>query len=203
MDRPLAAARPPTTTTMRPDDWDGRDLTSQRFEAVAFAGVDLAEQHEHGAAFVDCTFRGVRFNAGEHRDAAFLNATFIDCSFFDVRFIGCKLVGSAFERCSFGPLVVEGGDWSLVSLAGADLRQAEFRNVRMAETDLSGARLDGAVLRDCGLAGAWLRGANLHGTDLRGSDLTSLDPLDADVGEARIDVEQALVIATALGLRIG
>lgn len=193
----------PTTSTVRPDDWDEGSLTGRWFQAVSFLGVDLAEQDERGARFSDCTFRKVRFNASTHLDAAFLNCTFTDCSFFDATFTNCKLVGSMFDRCRFGPTTITGGDWSLVGLPGADLRQVEFRGVALREADLTAARLDGAVMRDVDLRGAWLHGISCQGTDLRGSDLSALDPVNAEITGALIDVEQALVIATALGLRIG
>jgi hypothetical protein len=41
------------------------------------------------------------------------------------------------------------------------------------------------------------------GDGARGSDLSALDPVNGEITGALIDVEQALVIATALGLRIG
>ena len=45
--------------------------------------------------------------------------------------------------------------------------------------------------------------ASFIGADLRGSYLSALDPLNAKIKDAIIDVEQAMVIATALGLRLG
>jgi uncharacterized protein YjbI with pentapeptide repeats len=183
--------------------WDPRTVSGSRHEAVLFMDVDLSDFEDRGASFDTCTFRGIRFNASVHIDAAFTNCTFVGCNFFDVRFTGCKLVGSTFERCAFDLLAVEGGDWSLVGLPGADLRKTRFHGVRLREADLTGARFDGASVRDTDLSGAWLRGASFHGADLRGSDLSALDPRVCDVADALIDVEQALVIAAALGLRIG
>jgi len=202
-DRAFGQPAAATTSTVRADSWDSASIDRRSFESVLFVGIDLSDGEEHGAVFRDCTFRGVRFHAATHRDAAFLNCTFVDCSFFDARFTGCKLVGSMFDRCRFGPTSVEGGDWSLVGLPGADLRQVAFRDLRMREADLTGARLDGTILREVDLAGAWLHNASFQGTDLRGSDLSALDPMHAEIGGAMIDVEQALVVATALGLRIG
>ncbi|MER7107329.1 pentapeptide repeat-containing protein [Streptomyces sp. NPDC000229] len=55
----------------------------------------------------------------------------------------------------------------------------------------------------CDLSGALLHGAKLRGADLRGSDLSSLDPLTVEAAGARIDLEQAAVIAMALGFELG
>lgn len=202
-DRKGGVPPPPTTSTIRAEDVDGATLARRRHDAVLFVGIDLSERKFVGAAFSDCTFRSVRFNASTFRDGAFTNCTFADCSFFDVRFIECKLVGSLFDRCRFEILIVEGGDWSLVGAPGADLRTASFRDVRMREADLTGAQFDGATMRDVDLAGAWLHNASFAGADLRGSDLSALDPLNASIKDALIDVEGAMVIATNLGFRIG
>jgi fluoroquinolone resistance protein len=194
---------PVTTSTVDRTAWDPRTVSGSRYEAVLFTDVDMSDFEDRGASFDACTFRGIRFNASTHVDAAFTNCTFVGCNFFDARFTACKLVGSAFDRCTFDLLAVEAGDWSLVRLAGADLRKARFHGVRLREADLTGARFEGSTLRDTDLSGAWMHGASFHGADLRGSDLSALDPLQCDVVDALIDVEQAMVLAAALGLRIG
>jgi uncharacterized protein YjbI with pentapeptide repeats len=44
--------------------------------------------------------------------------------------------------------------------------------------------------------------ADFSGCDLRGSDLSTLDPLTVDLKNAIIDLPQAIVIATSLGLDV-
>ncbi len=73
----------------------------------------------------------------------------------DATFDACKLVGSNFERCTFGALKVTGGDWSFVGCPGADLRGTTFLGVRMREADLTGVRTEASTLRDVDLSGAW------------------------------------------------
>jgi fluoroquinolone resistance protein len=202
-DRSTGNPRPPTTSTFDAAAWGEAPLSGSHHDAVLFDGVDLSDVVVRGALFADCTFREVRFNASRLIDTAFTNCTFVHCSFFDVAFTTCKLVGSQFDRCDHKLMAVEGGDWSLVGLPGADLAEATFRTVRMREADLSGARFDGATVRDVDLSGARLHRASFHGSDLRGSDLSSLDPLNVDIVGAKIDIEQAAAIAEALGLRVG
>ena len=192
-DRRYGMPPPATTSIVDPLTWDPRAVSGSRYDAALFADVDLSDFEDRGASF----------NASAHIDAAFTNCTFVGCNFFDVHFTRCKLVGSTFDRCTFDLLAVEGGDWSLVALPGADLRKATFHGVRLREADLTGARFEGASVRDADLSGALMRGASFHGADLRGSDLSALDPRQCDVVDALIDVEQAMVIAVALGLRIG
>jgi uncharacterized protein YjbI with pentapeptide repeats len=126
----------------------------------------------------------------------------VNCSFFDVTLIGCKLLGSTFERCTYALLKVHGGDWSFVEMRGAALKGAHLTGVRMREADLSGAQLDEAVLHGVDLSGAWLHGTNLRGTDLRGSQLPDLDPTATDVRGAMVTVEQAVEFAISLGLDV-
>lgn len=201
-DRKHGIPAPPTETTVRSADWDGRDLTGETYRRVLFVDVDMTELINRGSSFEECSFRNVRFNVSEHEDALFLNCTFSRCSFFDATFKGCKLTGSMFDGCSYGLLKVDGGDWSFVGLPGADLRGSALYGVRLREADLTGVRLEGAEVRRCDLAGAWLHSADLTGCDLRGSDLGDLDPHTVKLNKAIIDPYQATIVATALGLEV-
>lgn len=196
MAQPKRGSAPPETTrTVTGEDWSERDLSGQSHERVLFVDLDLTEVRDTGAVFTECTFRRVRFDVSVHTDAAFLNCTFRGCSFFDTRFAECKLVGSTFDRCTFDLTRVDGGNWSFVGLAGADLRRATFRGARMREADLAGARCQGAALLGVDLSGAALGGASFAGCDLRGSELGAIDPTATDLRGAIVTVEQALAIA--------
>ena len=199
-DRRHGIPAPATTSAVRSADWDGRDLSGECHDKVAFIDVDLTEAVDRAGVFTECSFRGVRFNVSTHANAAFVNCTFTRCSFFDATFTGCKLVGSMFDGCTFGLLEVDGGDWSFTGLPGADLRRSVFRDVRMREADLTGARFDDAQVLRCDLSGAWVHRASFARCDLRGSDLSAFDPETAGLKGAVIDPAQALVIAATLGL---
>jgi uncharacterized protein YjbI with pentapeptide repeats len=201
-DRKHGHQPPPTESEVRSQDWYGEDLSGQEHVRVAFIEVDMTEAVNRGAVFTECTFKGVRFNASSHQDAAFVNCTFTRSHLFDASFTNCKMVGTMFDGTSFDLMKADGGDWSFVGLPGADLRKARFENLRMREADLTGARLEGAVLRRVDLSGAWLAKADLSRCDLRGSDLTSLDPLTVQLKGALIDHHQATVIAANLGLDV-
>src|SRR5690606_1435603 len=192
----------PTETTISSANWDSRDLTSENHASVLFVDVDMTEAGGVGAAFTDCTFRGVRFNASSHTDTAFLNCTFVRGGFFDAECSGCKLVGSQFDSCTYDRLKVDGGDWSFTGLQVADLSRAAFKDVRMREADLGGARCAGASFRGVDLAGSSLRGPDFSGCDLRGSDISGIDPFTAELARAVIDPFQAVVLARALGLDV-
>jgi fluoroquinolone resistance protein len=201
-ERKVAHPAPVTESTVAGEDWYARDISDECHTRIAFVDLDLTEVVERGAVFTECTFNRAKFNCSKHDEAAFVNCTFRNCSFFEAHFTDCKFVGSMFDRCTYDLMAVSGGNWSHVALPGADLRKASFRGVRMRESDLTGARCEGSSLRDLDLSGALLHGAKLSRCDLRGSDLSALDPENVELRGAIITFEQAIVIATALGLDV-
>jgi fluoroquinolone resistance protein len=72
----------------------------------------------------------------------------------------------------------------------------------MREADLTGVRAAGATLRHLDLSAASLDDADLSGADLRGSDLSAVDPRSVELAGAQVDVTQAVVLVTALGLDV-
>jgi fluoroquinolone resistance protein len=195
-----AAGRSPHT--VRGEDWGAGVLDGFGAAGVEYVDVDMTELTTRRAVFEQCSFRDVRLNASVHEASAFLNCTFVSCNLFDASFTGCKLVGSRFERCSTRLLRVVDGDWSFVGLPGADLRSVTFSGVRMREADLTGARLDGATVTGVDLSGSSLSRTSWVRCDLRGSDLSSLDPAQAQLRGAIVTEEQAVVVATNLGLDV-
>lgn len=201
-DRQRSQASPTTDSTLTGADWYGRTIEGETHSRVLFVDLDMTDVVNAGAVFTDCTFRAVRFNASRHTDAAFLNCTFTGCTLFDASFTDCKLLGSTFDRCTFDLMRVSGGNWSMTGLAGADLRRATIAGARLRDADLRRAKCRGASMCDVDLAGALLDGADLSECDLRGSDLSGLEPGSVKLSGAIVTIEQALVIATALGLDV-
>ena len=120
-------ADPIYEVTFKGDDWYGEHLLGREYTACTFREVDLSESVTQGVVFTDCVFGNVSFNASRHTDSAFTNCTFRRCNFFDTEFTGCKLTGSKFDQpVSLRPMRVLGGDWSFVTLAGADLRGSDL-----------------------------------------------------------------------------
>jgi fluoroquinolone resistance protein len=183
-------------------EWDAGASAAERHTEVDFVDLDLVETELAGVEFDKCAFRNVRFNCATLTDVAFLNCTFSNCTFFDATLTRCKLVGSAFERCTFDIMTVDGGDWSFVGLARADLSSTTITGTRMREADLTGARCHGATIRDTDLSGATLRETDFTRCDLRGSDLSALTPATAELRHAIITADQAVVLAMALGLEV-
>lgn len=197
--RPL----PETTETLSGEDWYDEDVSGRSYDHVEFRELDLTESTSTGGLdLTECVVRGGHFNRSRHTGAAFVNCTFVDCEFFGATFTECKFLGSSFLRCTFTQLTVRGGDWSFVALPGADLHTVTFDGVRMHEADLSRVRLTGATMRRVDLARAQLDKADLSKCDLRGSELSALDPWTATLSGAIVDWQQAVSIATNLGMDV-
>ncbi len=114
----------------------------------------------------------------ENRDRKDLSGTiFTRVAFLDVDMTEAHSVGAVFDSCTFGIM-------------------------RMREADLTGARFEGATLRRVDLSGAWLHHAQMSDCDLRGSDISAVDPMNVELNGALIDVDQAVVVATALGIDV-
>lgn len=193
---------PATDSLVAGANWESKDISSEQHTRIEFADLDMTEVKDTGAVFTECTFRRCKFNVSAHSEAAFINCTFKSCSFFDTKFHECKFVGSMFDRCTYDLMEVVGGNWSHVGLPGANLNKATFNRVRLREADLTGARAEGGSIRDCDLSGAWLHGVNFTDCDLRGSDLSAIDPEETELRGAVITMNQAITIATALGLDV-
>lgn len=180
-------------------DWYAFRSEREDHSGARFVDCDFTELRTEGSIFSGCVFRNVRFNVSTHINSAFDNCRFEHCNFFDATFEGCKFTGSLFVGSSLKPVRVKGGNWSFVSLVGADLQRGFFSEVNFTEADFTNADLRNTGLRDCRLANIAWSGARLREADLRGSTLEGIEGEEFNVRGAVVDVAQALVIAEAHG----
>jgi len=75
--------------------------------------------------------------------------------------------------------------FSIKSLNGANLLNANLIDANLFSANLNGANLFSANLNGADLTGANLTGADLFGADLRNADLTGADLRNADLTGAR------------------
>lgn len=158
---------------------------ADRVPATTVAGEDWSLDDLAARVFEDVLIRDV--DASETTSTS--GTAFTDCVFREVRF-------------NLAEYTVRGGDWSFVGLAGADLRNASFEDARMREADLSGTRCSGAKLVNLDLAGASFDRGDFERCDLRGSDLSSMDPWTVKLGRAIVDWQQAVTLASGMGLDV-
>ncbi|HEX8095200.1 pentapeptide repeat-containing protein [Jatrophihabitans sp.] len=185
-------------------DLRGLSLRRLHFSRCRFDEASLDELSTEACSFTDCGFDRAELNASAH-----LRTAFVACSFDRTRFTGaslteCKLAGSVFTNTTLRSVTIAGGgDWSAVSLGGADLRELNFADVKLVDANVTGARLDRCVFSGANLRGLRWGQASLRDADLRGAVIDGLDPRVVDLTGTRVEVEQALAFAQYLGLRIG
>lgn len=187
---------------VRSRDFVGVRVDRRRYERVTFIDCDLSEIETDHATFVDCSFRRCRLNGSTHDGTAYTSCTFVDVDFFGATFTGCKLTGSTLKACELRSVTATGGAWDFMTMPRHDVTSCAFRDLRMTETDLAGLKGRGSTFVDVDLTGCDLTEADLRDADLRGSLLYSVDPLSTRLDGARVSVDQALQLASNLGLSI-
>jgi fluoroquinolone resistance protein len=171
-------------------DLAGADLTGCRFE-----GLVLTETSLRGARLSDCRF--------ERCELTLVDVT--DATLHDVTFEACRLQAVDFGTLARDPIGVsvrfERCDLSLAVFRGIDLRQCDFDGGVAREATFVDVDLRGVTLRALDLTGAVLRGCDLREVDLRASSGFVLSPCDNRVRGMRIDVEGAVGLLAAVGVR--
>jgi fluoroquinolone resistance protein len=180
-------------------DWALEEVERVHYEDCAFHDVDWSEARLTGCTFVRCQFGNVRFNSAVLERTAILQSIVQRCSFFDATLSDCKLTGTQFVDCGLRPLTITGGDWGFVSLRGQNLTAAKLGGLRLRDADLTGADLTRADLSGADLTSARLTDAILRGTDLRGADLGGVQLRGVDLTDTKLDLVQAVLVATAYG----
>ena len=174
---------------------EGLELAGADLGGCRFEGLELTEASLRGTRFSDCRFERCELTLVDVTDATMHDLTFEACRLQAVDFgaLARDPIGISvrFERC----------DLSLAVFRGVDLRQCGFdggvaREAAFVEVDLRGVTLAGLDL-----TGAVIRGCDLRGADLRGSTGYLLSPCDNRVRGLRIDVEGAVGLLAAVGVR--
>lgn len=98
-------------------------------------------------------------------------------------------------------MIISGGDWSYT-----DLREISFGRLELTGVNFEGAQLNHCQMarssfRRCNFNHAWMTGVNLEGSDVRGSTLEGVDLKGIRFRNTKIDLEQAVALAAALGAR--
>ena len=109
------------------------------------------------------------------------------------------MTGTTFEDCNCTAFRLNAGDWSYTMIQELDLHGVELADINFEGADLSRANFDKSTLLRCSFRGSNLSGASFRNADLRGSCLSQTNLLDMNLKGAKIDLEQAVLLAGALG----
>ena len=110
------------------------------------------------------------------------------------------MMGSTLQDCRLRPIEFEDVDFTLASLARADMRTVDLSGCRFRETNLAEADLRDTVLRSADLRGARTIGLRLEGADLRGAQADPDLWTTAKLAKAKVELMQAVGYAAANGL---
>ena len=99
---------------------------------------------------------------------------------------GVSLAGADLQEADLRDAVLVDADLRDAALVGADLRCADLCRADLTGANLISADLSGAHLRRAGLSGAYLRGADLKEADLRRANLIGADLRGANLTGANL-----------------
>jgi uncharacterized protein YjbI with pentapeptide repeats len=156
-----------------------------------------------GANFSKARLTGARMSGVDLTEARFEGAHMEAASLAHSTLAGAMFVNAHLERADVsGGVALQGTNFLLASLAGADLSGAELQLADFSSAGLQGASLslaglEGAVLRNADLDGANLQMARLYGADLTGARLVGADLTEARVWQTQPPSSEAMTLADA------
>ena len=202
-----------------------QDLSQQEFNGSTFSYCNFAGANLRSAELSDCEFHHCEFNdrASElPADLSYANirhSCFYHCNLTVVDAIHMKAYGARFEQCQMQGLDLQYADFcmpvaqsnlvdlhiqdcnlSFANLSHCYLSQALIKGCRCIEVCLDYADLTGAEIVDCELHGLQATGLTIVDADLRGSAFNNLNPTVIDMTGVRLDPEQLMYLAEALGI---
>ena len=176
------------------------------FEGLDLTGADLSERELARCTFRDAKLDGARWDRSRLEDCTFVRCTMkgfrpSEVALRDVSFVGCELAESDWSAAGTFPAVrftdcdLRRALFVALALRKTVFRRCSLRGATFARVDLAGATFD-----DCDLARAELDACELGKSDLSTSRGVYFDPTKNKAKGARISLETAALVATAMGL---
>jgi uncharacterized protein YjbI with pentapeptide repeats len=183
------------------------------FEDEAFADLDLSRADLANREFLRCTFTAVQLPDADLRGARFDDCLFNGCDLSRVRaanlaargvaFVRCRLMGLDFSELRPTPsLVFEHCTLQYATFGAVNLAGTRFTSCKLVEVNFFETRLSDADFTDSDLTGSRFEGCDLRGARFAAARGFYADPSKNLVAGARVNVETALAIATALGFEV-
>ena len=144
-------------------------------------------------------FRECKFQSVDLTDRVFERCVFELCSLFDTAFDSCKMTGSVFYEIDCTCFSIIGGDWSFTDVRELDFYKMKLCGVNFDHADFTGCCLDQAVFQDCNLSHIKVGNTSAVGTDFRSSTMDGIDFRGIQMKKTKIDLTQAILIASCMG----
>ena len=171
---------------------EGRAVGTLRIEASMLEKVSLAK-----SSFGSITCKDVRLIGCD-----LANLETRGLSLRRVEFINCRMTGFRAGKADCQDVLISEGDQRYSLFRFSRFQSAEFDSCNFGEADFQGTDLSGAIFRNCNLQNAEMSKVKLVNTDLRGSRVEGLRLNAEDIRGAVVDLPQAMIFASLLGIRI-
>jgi uncharacterized protein YjbI with pentapeptide repeats len=171
---------------------EGRAAGNLHIEASVLEKVSLANSSFASIACKDARLVGC--------DLANLETRVL--SLRRVEFINCRMTGFHAGKADCQDILISEGDQRYSLFRFSRFQSTEFDSCNFGEADFQGTDLSGARFRKCNLQNAEMSKVKLVNTDLRGSRVEGLRLNAEDIRGAVVDLPQAMIFASLLGIRI-
>ena len=171
---------------------EGRVVGNLRLETSVLEKVSLANSKFASIACKDVRLVGC--------DLANLETRAL--SLRRVEFINCRMTGFHAGKADCQDVLISEGDQRYSLFRFSRFQSTEFDSCNFGEADFQGTDLSGAIFRKCDLQKTEMSKVKLVNTDLRGSRVEGLRLNAEDIRGAVVDLPQAMIFASLLGIRI-
>ena len=171
---------------------EGRTVGTLKIEASVLEKVSLANSKFASIACKDARLVGCDLANLETRALTLRR----------VEFINCRMTGFHAGKADCQDVLISEGDQRYSLFRFARFQSTEFDSCNFGEADFQGTDLSGAIFRKCDLQNTEMSKVKLVNTDLRGSRVEGLRLNAEDIRGAIVDLPQAMIFASLLGIRI-
>jgi len=172
------------------------ELSRIKFSNCLFRWTDFTDVEVlYGCTFESCDFTNARLNGVNIKNCNFLSCKFENTSFFATTLDDCKMTGSDFMDADCAMLQIVGGDWSYTNLRKQSFQKQDLSNIRFSSADLSECHFNQCKMNNCEFDEAIVHETSFYKSDLRHSSIDRLDILNASFRQAKLDIEQCIIIA--------
>ena len=178
---------------------EGADLSKIKFIRCSFRWTDFTNIDTlFQCVFDSCDFTNARLNGVSAKSCAFLSCRFKNTGIFATTFEDCKMTGSDFTDSECGIATIIGGDWSYTNLRKQSFQKMDLSNTRFFGAELSKCSFNQCNLQYCDFREAIAHETSFYKSDLRHASLESFSILDASFRQAKLDLQQCVLIAETL-----
>lgn len=198
---------PQTLSFHMQTDLSELDFSRCNLQGACFSGANLSGAKFDGANLSNATFEGANLQEAEFigakaRDANFHAADLTDAVIKESDFTRAYLPFSfgeraRVERSNFRFADIRNGEWqdvrigdsdlSYANMEGVVLANADIRRTKMVHTNLERAILNGCELVESDLSGAFLKESEMRKAKIQKTSLENVQAKSIDLSEAEID----------------